>query len=206
LSSAAPQIAIVPRMGRSPILPVGAAVAAVALGASPGLVVANPAGRHKENAAISFPLLALASSNSVARPSGHVSHSSHSSHSSHVSSSHSSHGSHHSHHSHYSSSPTLPPPPSVPPPSPTATQSSPAQSLTHRPHRKRKHHAGHPGSSATQSATPSPSPTRSSPSAVPSVSPRPVSDNGETTAGVVVVLLLIGTATVYLIRRKSRSR
>lgn len=192
-------------MGRPPILPVSAAVAAVALGASPGLVAVNPAGKHKENEAITFPLLALASSNSTARPSGHVSHSSHSSHVSHYSSSHSSHGSHYSHHSHYSSSPSLPPPS----PTPAVTQSSPTQAQSPRPPGKKKHHARNPGSTRTPSHSPTPSPSQSSPSAVPSISPSPVSSDssaGGAIADVVVALLVIGGVTVYVVRRKNRSR
>ena len=78
-------------MKRSPILPVGAAVAAVALSASPGLAVAKPVDKRDQNGAVSFPLLALSTGDHSAKPTGHVSHSSHVSH---YSSSHNSHASH----------------------------------------------------------------------------------------------------------------
>ena len=59
-------------MGRPPILPVSAAVAAVALSASPALAAVTPTERHKGDAAVSFPLLALREATSTVRPSGHV--------------------------------------------------------------------------------------------------------------------------------------
>src|ERR1700729_597436 len=100
-------------MKRSPILPVGAAVAAVALGASPGLVAARPVDKRDQNGVISFPLLALRVADHAEKPSGHFSHSSHVSHSSHYSSSHNSHASHASHFSSVPPSPSPSPTPSV---------------------------------------------------------------------------------------------
>ena len=80
-------------------------MAAVALSASPALAAVTPTERHKGDAAVSYPLLALRAASSTVRPSGHYSHVSHVSHSSHVSHYSSSHSSHGSHYSHYSSSP-----------------------------------------------------------------------------------------------------
>src|SRR5579862_7412271 len=103
-------------MGRLSILPMSAAVAAVALAATPGLAAARPPERRDHGAAVSFPLLALPAKDGGASPAAHYSHSSHeshashSSHSSHISGAHNSHASHSSHTSHFSSSPASPAP------------------------------------------------------------------------------------------------
>jgi hypothetical protein len=111
----------VPQVAKSPILPLAAAVAAVAIGASPALAAPLSAGKRDGTTAVAFPLYAAKGQN----PAGfgdHVSHSSHESHDSHVSgggghSSHSSHdshvsggGYHSSHSSHDSHSSSVPAP------------------------------------------------------------------------------------------------
>lgn len=85
---------------KSPILPLAAAVAAVALGASPALAAPTSPGKHGEAQAVVFPLLAVKGY----APAGVNAHVSHVSHSSHVSGS-GGHVSHASHTSHVSSVP-----------------------------------------------------------------------------------------------------
>jgi len=109
---------IVPQVAKSPILPLAAAVAAVAIGASPALAAPLSAGKHDGATVVAFPLYAAKGQN----PAGFGDHVSHSSHDSHVSgggghSSHSSHdshvsggGYHSSHSSHDSHSSSVPAP------------------------------------------------------------------------------------------------
>ena len=188
------------RMRRSSILPVGAAVAAVALGASPGLAAAAPlSDKRNENGAALSSLLALRANDNSSLPDSHYSHSSHVSHSSHYSGSHNSHASHSSHSSHFSSvsPPPAPPPAPTPSPSPTASTPQPVQSPTAvRPQ-------------PLPPATPSPTGTVVSPT--PTISPRPASygssarDVGEAGLGVAAVVV-IGGVTYYVYERKRRSR
>jgi hypothetical protein len=115
-----------PAMPRSSILPLAAAVAAVALGASPAL--AAPLPRERDGAKIvAFPLLAV-QGKAPASVGSHVSHSSHVS---------GSGGGHVSHASHVSSIPAPPPITVAPPPAPVASattsptpSSSPAQTAS----------------------------------------------------------------------------
>ena len=183
-------------------------MAAVALSASPGLAAAATTKEHDQNDALGLSLLALPSGNHAVKPAGHSSHSSHASHSSHVSgahSSHSSHLSHISHHSHFSSSPVSP----SPSPTPTATPTpSPAHHRAHhRRHRHRLHHRK-PGGSAVRS---SPSPSDISSTPIPTVSQAAVSNNssesdGGSTALGILGVIVIGGVTVYVTRRKKRTR
>lgn len=194
-------------MKRSPILPVGAAVAAVALGASPGLVAARPVDKRDQNGAISFPLLALRVADHAEKPSGHISHSSHVSHSSHYSGSHNSHASHASHASHFSS---VPPPPPSPSPTPSVILTptpTPTPATHHHHHRtatgKRHHHPAVP-----KSKTPSPSPSDITASPASTINPQPAShSSGTNAAGDVVIVLVIGGVTLAIIYgRKKRQR
>ena len=105
---------------KSPILPLAAAVTAVALSASPAQATPLLAGRRDDVKVVAFPLLAVKGQLPTS-VGGHVSHSSHQSH---VSGSGGGHVSHVSHHSHVSS---------VPAPAPTsvatgATQAPPPAS------------------------------------------------------------------------------
>ena len=56
------------------ILPLGAAVAAVALTASPGIAAANPVEKHGDSGLVSFPLLALRTGGGHAAADSHYSH------------------------------------------------------------------------------------------------------------------------------------
>jgi hypothetical protein len=187
-------------MGRSPILPVGAALAAVTLSASPALAAANPA-EKRNNGVVAFPLMALRASDSTPLPSSHYSHSSHSSHYSHYSGSHSSHA------SHYSSSPYSPPPspaPTVttvtPTPTPTASPTPTPTRTTAKTSgktKKRRH---------SSSASPSPTGTSTSPPA--RINPKPVSnDSSDDSIGeVVIAVVVISGVTLFIYQRKRRSR
>lgn len=109
-----------PVVPKSPILPLAAAVTAVALSASPAQAAPLLAGKRDGAQVVAFPLLAV-KGQMPAAVEGHVSHSSHQSH---VSGSGGGHVSHVSHHSHVSS---------VPAPAPTsaatvATQAPPPAS------------------------------------------------------------------------------
>lgn len=95
-------------MPKSPILPLAAAVTAVALSVSPAQATPLLGGKRDEVKIVAFPLLAVKGQMS-ASVEGHVSHSSHQSHQSGTGG----HVSHVSHHSHISSVPT-PGPTSVP--------------------------------------------------------------------------------------------
>jgi hypothetical protein len=184
-------------MGRSPILPVGAALAAVTLSASPALAAANPA-EKRNNGVVAFPLMALRASDSTPLPSSHYSHSSHSSHYS---------GSHSSHASHYSSSPYSPPPspaPTVttvtPTPTPTASPTPTPTRTTAKTSgktKKRRH---------SSSASPSPTGTSTSPPA--RINPKPVSnDSSDDSIGeVVIAVVVISGVTLFIYQRKRRSR
>jgi hypothetical protein len=100
-------------MPKSPILPLAAAVTAVALGASPALAAPLSPGKRDEVKIVALPLLAV-------KGLAPMNIGSHVSHSSHVSGSGSGHVSHTSHISHVSSVPA------PAPPSPTATMPSPS--------------------------------------------------------------------------------
>jgi hypothetical protein len=109
-----------PVVPKSPILPLAAAVTAVALSASPAQAAPLLAGKRDGAQVVAFPLLAVKGQ----MPAGVEGHVSHSSHQSHVSGSGGGHVSHVSHHSHVSS---------VPAPAPTsaatvATQAPPPAS------------------------------------------------------------------------------
>lgn len=107
-----------PAVPKSPILPLAAAVTAVALGASPALAAPFSPGKRDEARVVAFPLLAVKGQ----APLGAGFHVSHSSHSSHVSGA-GGHSSHVSHASHVSSVPAPAPAstaPAAPPPQPAA--------------------------------------------------------------------------------------
>jgi hypothetical protein len=114
----------IPAVARSPILPLAAAITAVAIGASPALASPLSAGKRDDAQVVAFPLLAVKGQG----PAGFgysANHSSHQSHESHVSGGggggHSSHYSHDSHYSHTSS---------VPGPAPSSVVSAaPSQNL-----------------------------------------------------------------------------
>lgn len=90
---------------RSPVMSLGAAVAAVTLAGAPNPAIAAPApGKQSYDSHIAVPMFALATSGESLLPSTHYSHSSHSSHISHYSGLHNSHASHLSHTSHFSGS------------------------------------------------------------------------------------------------------
>lgn len=203
-----------PVMKRPSILPVSAAVAAVALSASPAVVAASPAGRRDLNGPVAFPLLALRADTSPAAQGGHVSHSSHSSHIS----GGGSHSSHISHASHFSS--TAPPPPAPSPspsptPTPTPVTDSPQPVTTNQAARKRKkrHHRRH--HHATVAAPPSApaSPTAASsatgPSAAftsrPASSTSPADSGGQVATDVSLAVVVAGGVTFWIYRRKKRS-
>jgi len=94
---------IVPRVAKSPILPLAAAITAVLIGASPALAAPLSAGKRDEAKIVAFPLYA-AKGQHLADLGYHVSHSSHESHVS-GGDTHNSHYSHSSHDSHSSSVP-----------------------------------------------------------------------------------------------------
>jgi len=117
-----------PVVPKSPILPLAAAVTAVALSASPAQATPLLAGKRDDVKVVAFPLLAV-KGQLPASVGGHVSHSSHQSH---VSGSGGGHASHVSHHSHVSSVPaptsvatggTQAPPPASPTPAASAEYS-----------------------------------------------------------------------------------
>jgi hypothetical protein len=189
---------------QSRILSLSAAVAAVALSASPGMAAVRPAGKRSDSAIVALPLLALHKSDIAVSPYSHSSHVSHSSHFSSSHSSHASHSSHSSHSSHYSSAPYSPPPSPVPSPVTTQSQSAPS------------HHAGAPKlpkiprpSISSTSASPSPSQSTSpSPSAT-TISPRPTANDsspGDVAVDVIVGLAALGGVTFYIYRKNYRSR
>jgi hypothetical protein len=189
-------------MGRLPILPVSAAVAAVALAATPGLATAKLPERRDHGAAVSFPLLALPAKGSAATPAAHYSHSSHESHSSHYShysgthNSHASHSSHSSHTSHFSGSPVSP----TPAPSQTTASPQPS-SATASPS---AHAPSKPGLRHHKSASPSSIPR----SPVATFSPKPTgNDNsGDTGAGIAVGVVALAGMTVFIIYSRRRRR
>ncbi len=185
-------------MVRLPILPISAAVASVALAATPGLAAAKPLEGRDHGVAVSFPLLALPAKGGGPAPAAHYSHSSHESHSSHYSGSHNSHASHSSHTSHFSSSPVSPSPTPAPtqitaspqPSSPTATTSAPVRA------------SSKPGLRSHKSASPSGVPR----SPIATFSPRPAgNDNGDGPGGDVAIgVVVIAGVTVYIIHRRRR--
>jgi len=112
-----------PVVPKSRILPVAAAVTAVALSAAPAQAMPLLAGKRDDVKVVAFPLLAVKGQ----MPAGVEGHVSHSSHQSHVSGAGGGHVSHVSHHSHVSSVPapvptsaasvaTQPPPSAAPAP------------------------------------------------------------------------------------------
>jgi hypothetical protein len=151
-------------VAKSPILPLAAAVTAVALGASPALAAPLSPGKQDQVKAVAFPLLAV-KGQAPASVGSHVSHSSH------VSGSGGGHVSHVSHSSHVSSVPVPVPttaaPVAPPPPAPAAatTPPSPSQSPT-------------PTASVTTGGAPVVVPSQSSTAVVTSVSPTASSSHG----------------------------
>jgi hypothetical protein len=105
---------------KSPILPVAAAVTAIALGSTPSMAAAMPAGKRDDHKVVSFPLLAV-KGKSPAGVSSHVSHSSHVS----GTGGHNSHASHVSHVSSVPAPPAPPPQSSAPPVAPAPTTAAP---------------------------------------------------------------------------------
>jgi hypothetical protein len=198
----------VPPVGKSRVLSMSAAVAAVALSVTPGVAVANPAGKRSSHSVVSYPLLALQMSEQAISPFSHYSHSSHVSHSSHYSGSHNSHSSHSSHTSHYSSSPTTPPPP---PPTSAAPTQNPAPSPTQSQTSGQGGNggagisSGSPSPSGSQSTSQSPTPTATNST----ITPQPASDGSsddDAVAGVIIGLAVLGGATFFIYRRNSRTR
>jgi hypothetical protein len=200
-------------MKRPPILPLGAAVAAVALTASPGIAAASPPDKRGDNGLVAFPLLALRSGgghavvNSHYSHYSHSSHSSHSSHYSHYSGSHNSHASHYSHSSHFSSSPGSP----TPTPTPSATSSTAAPPPPAHPHhrhhvRKRHHHHAHGVASASASATASSSPAPTTSSAITRINTHTAANDSGVAEGLGALVLVIGGVTYILVRRRRRQR
>jgi hypothetical protein len=153
-------------VAKSPILPLAAAVTAVALSASPALAAPLSPGKQDQVKAVAFPLLAV-KGQAPASVGSHVSHSSH------VSGSGGGHVSHVSHSSHVSSVPVPVPVPTTaapvapPPPAPAAatTPPSPSQSPT-------------PTASVTTGGAPVVVPSQSSTAVVTSVSPTASSSHG----------------------------
>lgn len=198
-------------MKRPPILPLSAAVAAVALTASPGIAAASPPEKRGDSGLVSFPLLALRSGGGHAVVNSHYSHyshSSHSSHSSHYSHYSGSHNSHASHSSHFSSSPGSP----SPSPTPSTTSSTPAPPAPvhrhhpHHPHHrhKRHHHQARRGTSASPSATASSSPAPTTSSAITRINTHTAASDSEVAEGFGALVLVIGGITYILIRRRRR--
>jgi hypothetical protein len=113
-------------VARSPILPLAAAVTAVALGASPAAAAPLSPGKRETANVVAFPLLAVKVQNST----GLGYHVSHSSHDSHVSGGgyHNSHYSHSSHDSHSSSVPAPVASGGLAPAAPGSGQPAPASS------------------------------------------------------------------------------
>jgi hypothetical protein len=190
-------------MGRLPILPVSAAVAAVALAATPGLATARPPERREHTAAVSFPLLALPSKNGSVTPAAHYSHSSHESHSSHIShisGAHNSHASHSSHTSHFSSSPVSP----TPTPTPSQTTASPQPSSPNATTSSPAHRPAKPGLRSHKSASPSSVPS----SPIATISPRLTGNHNSndpgTGADIAVGILTLAGVTVYIIYRRRK--
>jgi hypothetical protein len=185
-------------MRLSPILPVGLAVAAVALSASQGNTVAEPSKRSNHEV-VAFPLFALKASDRILSSNNHYSHESHESH-------FSSHFSHDSHFSSVSSS-------SAPAPAPATTAPAPVVgSPTITPS------SSTPSSSGSGSAAPVPVGSGSGPpgsGAVPSgsdysSSPQPTgntSDGSEPAAATLGVLVVtVGGLSYIVYRRKRRPR
>jgi hypothetical protein len=149
---------------KSPILPVAAAITAVALSSTPSMAAALPAGKRDDHKVVSFPLLAV-KGKSPAGVGSHVSHSSH------VSGT-GGHTSHVSHISHVSSVPAPPPPSSAPPVAPQPTTAAPPPAVpatTSQSPSPSQSSAPAPVASITTSqapasaTTPASSPTTSSP-------------------------------------------
>lgn len=109
-----------PAVSKSPIIPLAAAVTAVALGASPAVAAPLSPGKRDEAKVVAFPLLAV-KGQAPASVGFHVSHVSHSSHVSGTGG----HVSHVSHSSHVSSVPNPGSPATVAPPAVVATTPSP---------------------------------------------------------------------------------
>lgn len=150
---------------KSPILPVAAAVTAIALGSTPSMAAAMPAGKRDDHKVVSFPLLAV-KGNSPASVSSHVSHSSHVS----GTSGHNSHASHVSHVSSVPAPPAPPPQSSAPPVAPTTAAPPPVVSANTTAPSPSQSSAPASASTTTSQApasvtTPATSPTSSSPAA-----------------------------------------
>jgi hypothetical protein len=180
----------VARMRLSPILPVGLAVAAVALSASLGNTVAEPDKRGNHEV-VAFPLFALKSSDRILSSNNHYSHESHSSHESHFS--------HDSHFSSVSSSPAPAPVTAAPAPvagSPTATP-SPSGSGSAVP-APAGSGSGLPGSG--------PVPSGSFGSLGPQQQTGDDSGSGGAVAGVIVLVVAAGGVTYVVYRRNRRPR
>jgi hypothetical protein len=190
-------------MRLSPILPVGLAVAAVAMSASQGNTLAEP-DKRSNHAVVAFPLFALKASDRLVASNNHYSHESHSSHSSHISGG-GGHSNHVSHSSHFSSSPSSPAPQPIP------STTTPVQiSGSSAPSRSGGSPAA-PAGSATAVPAPSGSALLSSggaPSPVGSFSSEPTGDTsggGDAAAGVLGVLVVtVGGVSYYVYRRNRR--
>jgi hypothetical protein len=168
-------------MRKSPILPLAAAVTAVALGASPAQATSLLPGRRDEVKFVAFPVHAVKGP-APASVGSHVSHSSHSSHVSGIGG----HNSHVSHVSHVSSVPA--PAPTSPAPAPVASQPLVSASPS-------------PAATASTAGSPAVTPQQSSPAVVNSGGPTPGSSNGK---GCLFVVVAPFGALARRIRRLGR--
>lgn len=187
-------------MAKSPILPLAAAVTAVALGASPALAAPLSPGKRDEVKVVAFPLLAVKGQS----PAGLGYHVSHYSHESHVSGGgyHSSHYSHDSHYSHTSS---------VPAPAPTTAASAAPVSGQPAPASSQNLGSAAASSGSPSAAAPSRSGSLGSPvvpgSGSPALSGSPAaSSSGPGCMFVVVAPLTAAASGIKRITRRRRSR
>jgi hypothetical protein len=174
----------VARMRLSPILPVGLAVAAVALSASAGNIVAEPDKRGNHEV-VAFPLFALKSGDRLLSSNNHYSHESHES--------------HYSHDSHFSSvfSSSAPAPVTTAPAPVVGSPSSPSGSGSAAPVPAGSG-SGLPGSGAV--------PSGSSDSFGPQQPTGDDSGDGGAVAGVIVLVVAVGGVTYVVYRRNRRPR
>jgi hypothetical protein len=182
---------IVPQVAKSPILPLAAAVAAVAIGASPALAAPLSAGKHDQARVVAFPLYAAKGQN-PARLGDHVSHSSHDSH---VSGGgyHSSHSSHDSHSS------------SVP--APVLSSTLPAVPVSARPAPAGSQSLGSPtGLSSGGPAAVAPSQSGLVGSPLVSGSGSPVASSGHGCAFIIVAPFTAAASGIRRLTRRRRTR
>jgi len=195
-----------PDVSKSPILPLAAAVTALALSASPAQAASLSAGKRDEAKVVAFPLLAVRGQ-APASVGYHVSHSSH------VSGT-GGHNSHVSHASHVSSVPAPPaPPPTTAAPAPATTYQPPppvpSPTAVKRSHRPAPHHSTHatPTLAPPQGSLSGPAIVGSgSPAVVGSGSPTSTSSNGKGCAFIVVAPFGALSSRIRRVTRRRRSR